>query len=79
MPLLFQWHWRLEDRPLSPNMIRQLINDTLASTELTGASGAPLRVTPHDFRRLFITDAEMSDVAADASFSGRRERFLAGA
>ncbi|MFF3159800.1 hypothetical protein [Streptomyces sp. NPDC057910] len=37
MPLLFQWHWRLEDRPLSPAAIRRLLNDTLASTEV--ASG----------------------------------------
>ncbi len=58
-PLLFQWHWRLEDRPLSPVVIRHLINDTLASTTLTDASGVALRFTPHDFRRLFITDAIM--------------------
>lgn len=59
MPLLFQWHWRLEDRPLSPVVIRRLINDTLVSTGLTDNGGAPLRFTPHDFRRLFITDAIM--------------------
>lgn len=59
MPLLFQWHWRLEDRPLSPVVIRHLINDTLAGTGLTDTTGAPLRFTPHDFRRLFITDAVM--------------------
>jgi integrase len=59
MPLLFQWHWRLEDRPLSPIVIRNLINDTLAGTALTDTSGASLRFTPHDFRRLFITDAVM--------------------
>ena len=59
MPLLFQWHWRLEDRPLSPGAIRRLLNDTLAGSGLTDASGVPLRFTPHDFRRLFITDAVM--------------------
>ena len=59
MPLLFQWHWRLEDRPLSANAIRRLLNDTLAGSGLTDATGAPLRFTPHDFRRLFITDAVM--------------------
>jgi len=59
MPLLFQWHWRLEDRPMSPTVIRRLLNDTLADTGLTDANSAPLRVTPHDFRRLFITDAIM--------------------
>jgi hypothetical protein len=52
MPLLFQWHWRLEDRPLSAAAIRRLLNDTLAGSELTDARGDPLRFTPHDFRRL---------------------------
>jgi len=59
MPLLLQWHFRLEDRPLGPGVIRRLLNDTLAGSGLTDAGGAPLRFTPHDFRRLFITDAVM--------------------
>jgi integrase len=59
MPLLLQWHFRLEDRPLGPSVIRRLLNDTLAGSGLADASGAPLRFTPHDFRRLFITDAVM--------------------
>ena len=59
MPLLFQWHFRLEDRPLGPGVIRRLLNDTLAGSGLADAGGAPLRFTPHDFRRLFITDAVM--------------------
>ena len=59
MPLLFQWHWRLEDRPLSAGAVRHLLNDTLAGSGLTDAGAAPLRFTPHDFRRLFITDAVM--------------------
>src|SRR6266571_3442246 len=32
----------------------------LAGTELTDAAGQPLRYTPHDFRRMFITDAIMN-------------------
>ena len=32
----------------------------LAGTGLTDASGRPLHFTPHDFRRIFITDAIMS-------------------
>jgi integrase len=51
MPLLFQWHWRLEDRPMSPTVIRRLLNDALADSSLTDADSAPLRVTPDDFRR----------------------------
>jgi hypothetical protein len=31
----------------------------LAGAGLTGPSGAPLRFTPHDFRRVFLTDAIM--------------------
>ncbi|BCI92736.1 site-specific integrase [Mycobacterium kansasii] len=36
-------------------------------------------ITPHDLRHTAASLAEMSDVASDASFSGKRERFLAGA
>ena len=39
--------------------IRELLSDALASTGLTDASGQPLRFVPHDFRRIFITDAIM--------------------
>ena len=46
MPLLLQWHFRLEDRPLGPGVIRRLLNDTLAGSGLTDAGGTPLRFTP---------------------------------
>ncbi|MHB2023728.1 MAG: tyrosine-type recombinase/integrase [Mycobacteriales bacterium] len=59
MPLLFQWRFGLEHRQLVPHTIRGFLNKTLASTGLTDAAGAPLRFTPHDFRRLFLTDAIM--------------------
>jgi integrase len=59
MPLLFQWRSGLEDRPLEPNNIRWLLNKALASTGITDLTGAPLRFTPHDFRRIFLTDAVM--------------------
>lgn len=59
MPLLFQWRRGLEDRALGPHAIRRFLNTTLASTGLTDATGVPLRFTPHDFRRVFLTDAVM--------------------
>jgi integrase len=59
MPLLFQWRTGLETRPLSPSTIRRFLDIVLASTGLTDAGGAPLRFTPHDFRRVFLTDAVM--------------------
>ena len=59
MPLLFQWRSGLENRPLSASAIRKFLNLALASTGLTDSTSAPLRFTPHDFRRLFLTDAVM--------------------
>jgi hypothetical protein len=40
------------------------------------ATGQPLAYTPHDFRHLFITDAEMGIVASGASFGIFCERAL---
>ena len=40
--------------------MRNLLNGALARTGLTGAAGQSLRFTPHDFRRVFITDAIMN-------------------
>ena len=60
MPLLFQRQIGIEHRPLTAHAIRGLLNAALAGTGLTSASGKPLNFTPHDFRRLFITDAIMN-------------------
>jgi integrase len=60
MPLLFQRRYGVENRPIPVCSIRKLLNDALAHTGLTDASNQPLTFTPHDFRRLFITDAIMN-------------------
>jgi integrase len=57
MPLLFQRRIGLEDRPISGGCIRILVRDALAATAITGTDGKPLHFQPHDFRRLFTTDA----------------------
>ena len=57
MPLLFQWRCRLEHRPISTTTLRDGLDHALARSGLTDAAGKPLRFAPHDFRRLFITDA----------------------
>jgi hypothetical protein len=59
MPLLFQRRLRSEDRPITAQAIRELLNIALDQSGLTDASGQPLRFAPHDFRRLLITDAIM--------------------
>jgi integrase len=60
MPLLFQRQIGIEHRPIPIHGIRALLNAALARTGLTDASGNPLTFTPHDFRRLFITDAVLN-------------------
>jgi hypothetical protein len=59
MPLLFQRRLRSEDRPITAQAVRELLNIALDQSGLTDAAGQPLRFAPHDFRRLLITDAIM--------------------
>ncbi|MER6854041.1 tyrosine-type recombinase/integrase [Streptomyces flaveolus] len=57
MPLLYQWEVSEERRPISENTIRKALNETMEAAGLTGVSGTPLDWQPHDFRRIFVTDA----------------------
>ena len=60
MPLLFQRVIGLENRPIPADGIRTLIHDALAESGITGTDGKPLDFQPHDFRRLFTTDAVLN-------------------
>jgi hypothetical protein len=60
MPLLFQRDVGSEHRAITPTALRKLLLNALAATALTDAAGAPLIFSPHDFRRIFVTDAIMS-------------------
>jgi hypothetical protein len=55
-----------------------MLNAALARTGLTDAAAQPLTFTPHDFRRMFITDAKRRGVASDATFRTGREDGVAG-
>jgi site-specific recombinase XerD len=57
LPHLFQRRMRWKHDVLTPKMVRDLINDTVARAGLTDASGQPLHFRPHDFRRIFTTQA----------------------
>ncbi|HKS98495.1 MAG TPA: site-specific integrase [Rugosimonospora sp.] len=60
-PVLFQRRANGEIRPLNEHAIRQFLTTALAHTGLTDpATGKPLLYTPHDFRRIFITDAVLN-------------------
>ncbi|MFJ9900509.1 tyrosine-type recombinase/integrase [Streptomyces sp. NPDC091280] len=60
LPLLFQWCWGGQNRPVSVFTIRKSLDETLLASGLADATGQPLRYQPHDFRRVFVTDAIMS-------------------
>ena len=61
VPLLFQRRISTENRRLGPDAVRNLLAGALEDTGLADpAGGGPLRYTPHDFRRIFITEAIMS-------------------
>jgi site-specific recombinase XerD len=64
MPVLFQHRIGVDNRPISAATIRHWINDVLIETGLTDASGRPLAFKPHDFRRIFATEAIMNGMPA---------------
>ncbi|MEU7411923.1 site-specific integrase [Streptomyces sp. NPDC042638] len=60
MPLLFQRDIGTEQRAFTPIALRKLLINALAATSLTDAAREPLVFSPHDFRRIFVTDAIMN-------------------
>jgi integrase len=60
MSLLFQRSIGNERRAFTPSAIRKLLINALAATGLTDANGDSLVFQPHDFRRIFVTDAIMN-------------------
>jgi integrase len=60
MGLLFQRPIGGERRPFNPDAIYKILTLTLSTTGLTDTTGQPLHVRPHDFRRMFVTDAIMN-------------------
>jgi integrase len=60
LPLLFQWTVAGHKRGVSQTIIRKGLNELLDASGLTDAAGQPLRLSPHDFRRIFATEAILS-------------------
>jgi len=58
LPHLFQRRSRgHRNEVISTTTVRKLLDQTLARAHLCDAAGEPLRFTPHDFRRMFATEA----------------------
>ncbi len=56
MPFLFQRRFGTEDRPLTRSYIRECLVATSHAAQIT-VGDQPLQWRPHDFRRIFVTDA----------------------
>jgi hypothetical protein len=59
MPLLFQRRFGIGHRSIPADTLRGWIGGALEGAGVRDASGRALRFTPHDFRRMFITDVIM--------------------
>jgi hypothetical protein len=56
MPFLFQRRFGTENRPITRSYIRECLVTTSHEAQITAAD-QPLQWRPHDFRRIFVTDA----------------------
>jgi integrase len=57
LPHLFQRKVGYRPSAISTSQVKRMLGDTLARTGLRNAAGDPLTYTPHDFRRIFTTEA----------------------
>lgn len=57
LPFLLQRRWGLNNILLTTMLVKQLLDQTAAEARITGVDGTPVRFTPHDFRRIFATEA----------------------
>jgi hypothetical protein len=60
LPILFQHRVGSDARPISAATFRRWITTAANSAGLCDASGQPLTFLPHDFRRIFATEAIMN-------------------
>jgi hypothetical protein len=60
MPVLFQHRVGTDGRPISAASIRRWITAAANKVGLKDVSGRPLTFQPHDFRRIFATEAIMN-------------------
>src|SRR5262249_6831088 len=74
-PVLFQRRVGSENRPIPAPTIRKLLAPTPPPTHLTDPTGQPLHYTPHDFRRMVLTDAILNGLPPDIAqvIAGHRD------
>ncbi|MEU4235636.1 site-specific integrase [Nonomuraea sp. NPDC026600] len=60
MPILFQWRSAGQNRAVTRTLIRTALNELLRASGFTDVTGQYLQFQPHDFRRVFTTEAILS-------------------
>jgi integrase len=58
--VIFQRRIGIENRPIGIDGVRRLLNAALSIAGLADVTGAVLSFTPHDFRRIFTTEAVLN-------------------
>lgn len=60
LPFLFQRRWGVRDIVITHMRVTELLNELVAAATITNTDGTPARFSPHDFRRIFATEAVAS-------------------
>jgi hypothetical protein len=57
LPFLFQRRWGLRAEAITHSRVKELLDDLVVEANITNPDGSPARFSPHDFRRIFATEA----------------------
>jgi integrase len=60
LPFLFQRQWGVRDIALTNSYAIGLLNELVAAAKIQNPDGTPAKFSPHDFRRIFATEAVAS-------------------
>ncbi|RFA06578.1 integrase [Subtercola boreus] len=60
LPFLFQRRWGLRDIAISNMRVKEMLEELVAEANIRNTDGTPAHFSPHDFRRIFATEAVAS-------------------
>lgn len=60
LPFLFQRPWGTGRITISSSYVVKLLDELVATARITNSDGTPAKFSPHDFRRIFATEAVAS-------------------
>jgi integrase len=60
LPFLFQRRWGLNNIAMTHGYVKELLDELVTAAAITNPDGSPASFTPHDFRRIFATEAVSS-------------------